>query len=394
MATANNFVIQTGLTVGTTPVINTAGYWIGQTAGSVGPTGPAGPTGPSSATGGPPGLSYGLTFDLRTKNGIINHNSSANTLVKLSGSGGVDGTWAAGAYSQQVYYYNTFTYSDGIEINFGVGQTNADIIVGVTGTTTAGEGVGSNGYTDYIYGLYFKADGSIWNIHYGSIYQTNASQSTTSIYQIYYDRDRVYYFKDGYFFARAYSLPTTPFRFGASIKNNNAIIKNINFKPGGNRGGAGSASYGPPGNSGPPGPPGPPGPSGGGGGPSGPSGPSEPHLALGDYIEFYDGYNQLITAGWITTNSYVGGTYNTTEIYLNVDYSRGFNGWQTNSPTLKVYNSTNNSAPSGAAQVTTSNFSFNQTPSYGSSYVNFYFYSTPFNGTFTHITTYPYTIST
>ena len=51
MATANNFVIENGLTVNTTPVINSSGYWIGPGSGLVGATGPTGPTG---ATGAPP----------------------------------------------------------------------------------------------------------------------------------------------------------------------------------------------------------------------------------------------------------------------------------------------------------------------------------------------------
>ena len=55
MATANNFVVKNGLTVGTSAVINSSGQWIGDPTGLYGPTGPTGPTGLTGATG-PTGL--------------------------------------------------------------------------------------------------------------------------------------------------------------------------------------------------------------------------------------------------------------------------------------------------------------------------------------------------
>lgn len=59
MSTNKNFVIKNGLTVGTTPDINSSGVWIGPTTGLIGPQGPTGPTGaagpPGSSTGGPTG---------------------------------------------------------------------------------------------------------------------------------------------------------------------------------------------------------------------------------------------------------------------------------------------------------------------------------------------------
>ena len=59
MSTNKNFVIKNGLTVGTTPDINSSGVWIGPTTGLIGPQGPTGPTGaagpPGGSTGGPTG---------------------------------------------------------------------------------------------------------------------------------------------------------------------------------------------------------------------------------------------------------------------------------------------------------------------------------------------------
>jgi hypothetical protein len=60
MATASNFRIRNGLTVGTTDVINSSGAWIGPQTnikGPQGPTGPQGLTGPTSAVTGPQGVS-------------------------------------------------------------------------------------------------------------------------------------------------------------------------------------------------------------------------------------------------------------------------------------------------------------------------------------------------
>ena len=45
MATNSNFVVKNGLTVGTTAVIASNGYWIGANTGLIGATGPAGPAG-------------------------------------------------------------------------------------------------------------------------------------------------------------------------------------------------------------------------------------------------------------------------------------------------------------------------------------------------------------
>ena len=66
MATANNFVVKNGLTVGSTPVINSIGQWIGDPTGLYGPQGPSGPTGPQGPTGatgpqGPQGDKYATT---------------------------------------------------------------------------------------------------------------------------------------------------------------------------------------------------------------------------------------------------------------------------------------------------------------------------------------------
>ena len=60
MATASNFRVRNGLTVGTTDVINSSGTWIGPQTnikGPQGPTGPQGATGPTSVVTGPQGLS-------------------------------------------------------------------------------------------------------------------------------------------------------------------------------------------------------------------------------------------------------------------------------------------------------------------------------------------------
>jgi hypothetical protein len=51
MATANNFVVKNGLTVGTSAVINSSGQWIGDPTGLYGPTGPTGPSGPQGVSG-------------------------------------------------------------------------------------------------------------------------------------------------------------------------------------------------------------------------------------------------------------------------------------------------------------------------------------------------------
>jgi hypothetical protein len=58
MATASNFRIRNGLTVGTTNVINSSGVWTGPQTNIKGPqgsTGPQGATGPASAVTGPQG---------------------------------------------------------------------------------------------------------------------------------------------------------------------------------------------------------------------------------------------------------------------------------------------------------------------------------------------------
>ena len=51
MATSSNFIVKNGLTVGTTPVINSSGVWVGPSTGLVGATGVSGPTGPTGPTG-------------------------------------------------------------------------------------------------------------------------------------------------------------------------------------------------------------------------------------------------------------------------------------------------------------------------------------------------------
>ena len=51
MSTSSNFIVKNGLTVGTTPVINSSGVWVGPNSGLVGATGVTGPTGPTGPTG-------------------------------------------------------------------------------------------------------------------------------------------------------------------------------------------------------------------------------------------------------------------------------------------------------------------------------------------------------
>jgi hypothetical protein len=51
MATNSNFIVKNGLTVGTTPVVNSSGVWVGPNSGLVGATGVTGPTGPTGPTG-------------------------------------------------------------------------------------------------------------------------------------------------------------------------------------------------------------------------------------------------------------------------------------------------------------------------------------------------------
>lgn len=282
MATANTFVIKNGLTIGTTPVINTAGYWVGQT--SVGPPGAPGAPGPTGSNSGSPGADgKAQDFILKTTGTGFSEYSSAGG-VHFVKSGGVANSWNCGFESEDYYYgYQLYDPSNNISqksiiVTGSPQQTSGNLCFGFgNNTTTLGSSDQAYGFMKA--GWYFANNGQAYAIlgrEYllGHMYFESTPYAAGDNFSIIQSQATADYgsafswWKNGTFFTYATDYNTSPSKLVGAIQTNGAAIANVSINYLGSTGDTPYApSYtGPTGWPGPPGPPGPPGSSGGGGG--------------------------------------------------------------------------------------------------------------------------------